>query len=435
MNFKVTKSKFSTYIDIILSIKPDLHKEILESKHLLENASVIEIEAPLGKVIFENGKLNKELYEYWNSEGFDYSSFPLMMVISGEFELFLGLETKNKIGVSSIPVAHAKPGDILGVFETCDEMLGSPASLSTVKPWSLFSGKKTSVILNYKKVPLKRKLSTPKLPYRTINNNSKNHSKVIYSLLNNLEFPNKLQSQSKIVIFSKKIVEEIFNNSSTLRFELLKTAWIQSKHIRDNQLLNIRWSELAIDFEENGGFKIDEEALEYIKNIIMAGNGLAPVFVRSSNPLESLAEEEICKLEDGSLIFTTEILDENSAFNSGYLPLKFHFSRTERSFFKEPQGGETYIRKLEKIQAAFSLLQNGDFGFNEKFKVEFFCNKAKAHLPEGIRNNIEAIKSDIHFKQKCKSTFKLLDNSKSHSCNIHDDFLFVFTKITKLNAK
>lgn len=423
--------------DEIKAVAPEFYRELLAADVNMLAKDVYVIETQPGEQLFDSGRLDPSFVDTLSIQDAGYSTFPLILVTRGRFEVYLdNNRAKGYSGLSSIPIRLANSGDILGVFETCDAMLNLRKSVVPTKPWSVFCGYRTCIISNYQRKPFLKGLDKFKIPFKTTNENKHNHSNVLYSIFKNANLGVAMDTTSKVLVFSNSVVESIFNNNSQLAHSLLKLAWYQSKQIRDYQILSVSCDKFQKLYHQHTSNKLQPEAVEFIKNIIMAGNGLFPVFVRVNCPLESALEELLCGVVSNSIVFVPEKLTEKSQFEYGYLPLRYHFSRTEDDFFKAPQGENTYKKKMSSIASAFNLLEEGEFGINTKFRVEFFYKDdgRGGDVPNELKDSSDVLFSDVHFKEKLSED----DDSQSKRLldyNLNDEFTYAFVKVTRLNEK
>ena len=386
---KVEKKKFNQVIDLIKEVNPFFLSLLSNKEEFYYELEVYEITIGVGELLFHNGKLSNDFLGNF-SEGINeiaYSKFPLGMVVSNDFELFLDTGRDFEYdGIPTYPLKLLKPGDLFGVFETCDAYSGSGKSIEDIPPWSISCGCRTCFILPHQYRPFRDSLTKFQIKPGDLKKGGaffNDHSKLIHTIF--YQAVNSSQSikgalpqcLGRVLVFPKSWVDVFFKAEDQISSYLMKVAWNSTKHIRDDHLLQVRWYSLQAKFE-NEDIPFNNITFDIFKYIVLAGHGERSLFVRSNNKVAIQVEEAIKNSYDvhHPAIFTIENLSDNSPYNCGYLSLNYIFN-----FYNEKIGFNRGVRKLVvTLKKAFDLLGPGEFGYKDKYDVDFYYTTSRDSL-------------------------------------------------------
>jgi hypothetical protein len=163
-------------------------------------------------------------------EDVQYSHIPLALLIEKQVEVFIDYPSDEN-GFRFAPLRVINPGELFGVFEVLDHLIGTPA----IKPsWSVSSGSRSVWIV----APLGNMDQTDELSNLAgadVNWDAEDDPQ--WKLIQQCALAQKDEWHTEVVVFPRALFESI-DRSSRFFSELLSTGWKQSSTLRHSSLDN-----------------------------------------------------------------------------------------------------------------------------------------------------------------------------------------------------
>ena len=161
-------------------------------------------------------------------EDVQYSHIPLALLVRKQVEVFIEY-TPDENGFRFAPLRLINPGELFGVFEVLDHLIGTPA----IKPsWSVSSGSRSVwVVAPLGNSDLTDELSTTAGADVTWDAQDDPQ----WKLIQQCALANKSDWYTEVLVFPKALLQSV-DRSSPFFSELLSTGWKQSSTLRHSSL-------------------------------------------------------------------------------------------------------------------------------------------------------------------------------------------------------
>jgi hypothetical protein len=207
-------------------------------------------------------------------EDVQYSHIPLALLLRKQVEVFIEYP-RDENGFRFAPLRVINEGEIFGVFEVLDHLIGTPA----IKPgWSVSSGSRSVwIVAPLGNMDLTNVLSN--LAGADVNWDAEDEPQ--WKLIQQCAMAQKADWQTEVIVFPKALFQSVDRSSDFFR-ELLSVGWKQSSTLRHSSLddtdlreaVNRAMRKSALP----GGEMHHYSAVRHFLNII---NGAAPAYQSS----------------------------------------------------------------------------------------------------------------------------------------------------------